>query len=64
MYLSPAAKEELTTDIATVEVQLSSTNPKPSVISECLRAIRTILENAVGSATGTGLAYKIAKYLQ
>ncbi len=64
MYLSPAAKEELTADTATIEIQLSSTNPKPSVITECLRSMRTILENAVGGAIGTGLAYEIAKHLQ
>lgn len=47
--LSRENNEQIRSDIATVEAQLSSPRPKSRVIAECLHSARTILENASGT---------------
>lgn len=61
--LSPAAKGQLTVDIGTVEVQLSSPNPRSSIITECLQSMKTILENAAGSLLASGFVVEVNKFL-
>ena len=63
LKLTPAAHNQLSVDIGTIEVQLSSPNPKSSIITECLQSVRTILENAAGSLIASGLAVEVGKYL-
>ncbi len=40
---------ELVADVQTIKAQLSGSNPKPSIIRESLRSIRTVLEGAASS---------------
>jgi hypothetical protein len=49
------AKEELVTDIQTVELQLNSSKPKDKIIKEGLASIRNILEGIGGSLIASGL---------
>ena len=57
--LDHARRSELLADVHTIEPQLSSSNPKKSIISEGLLSIRNILEGAVGSMIATGLLTQI-----
>ena len=50
--LTQDAKEELTSEIATLQAQVSSPNPKKGIVKESLLSIKNILEAAGGSATG------------
>lgn len=63
LKLSEAAKSQLYADTGTVEVQLASPNPKPSIIMESLHSLKTILENAAGSAAAAVLLPHIVKLL-
>lgn len=49
--LTKEAKEELTSEIATLKAQVSSPNPKKGIVKESLLSIKNILEAAGGSAT-------------
>lgn len=46
-------RDEVEADLATVEAQLASPNPKPGVVRECLTSVRSVLEGAVGSGLAT-----------
>jgi hypothetical protein len=61
--LSAAAKAQLDADLSTVETQLSSPSPKPSIVIECLTSAKSILESAVGSLIASGLGARIAGIL-
>jgi hypothetical protein len=61
--LSDEAKDELRSDVQTIEPQLSSLRPKLPIVGECLRSMRTILEGATGNATAIFLVHEITKYL-
>ena len=61
--LDPETSNQLYSDVGTIEVQINSPAPKPSIITESLLSIKAILENAVGGALGAGIIYEIAKYL-
>lgn len=50
--LEPSKKSEIESDVATIDAQLSSPNPKSGIVKESLTSIRTILEGASGSAAG------------
>ena len=63
LRLSDAARTQLQADVRTVEVQLESPNPKPSIIIESLHSLRTIMENAAGSVIASALLPKIIKML-
>jgi hypothetical protein len=56
-------KNELYSDIGTMEVQAKSPNPKPSIIVACLTSIRTILTTAATSVAVTSLLAEIRRYL-
>lgn len=46
---------EAQADIATIRAQLDSPRPKPEIIRQSLRSVRTILEGATGSLAASGL---------
>jgi hypothetical protein len=50
-------------DIATIETQLSSPQPKVEIIKESLRSIRNIAEGIVGSMAASGIIAGIARLL-
>ena len=52
-------KSELQVDIQTIELQISSSKPKATIITECLDSIKRILECAAGGAIASGLLSKI-----
>lgn len=55
-------KEELTSELATVEAQVASPRPKYGIIEESLSSIRNILEGAGGGAAGQAL-FELGKLL-
>jgi len=57
--LPATQRESLGADVATAEAQLSSPNAKPSIIGECLRSIRSVLEQAAGSLLAAGIIARI-----
>lgn len=48
-------KKEIEADVQSIKSQLRSPNPKPSIVKECLRSIRSILEQAAGSVIAGGI---------
>jgi hypothetical protein len=58
--LSGSQNKELHSDIQTAESQLSSSNPKFSIINECLRSVSNILE---GVATATPIVSRILQLI-
>jgi hypothetical protein len=61
--ISKAHEDELAAEIATVEAQLTSPNPKPSIITESLGTIRGFLGGTAVGAAGNLLATEISKLL-
>lgn len=61
--LNAEDEEELKTDVSTLELQLSSKNPKPSVVRECWISVRGILEKAAGSLLAAGILHEISRFL-
>jgi len=61
--LAVPEKDELASEIRTVEAQLDSPKPKTHVITESLRSIRHILEHATGAALAHGLIGEIVRLL-
>jgi hypothetical protein len=59
LHLSSEDGSELKSDIATLEVQITSSRPKPGVLRECLMSIQRILESAAGEI----LAQELLRYL-
>jgi hypothetical protein len=55
LNLSDDSNKEIDADIKSVESQLNSPSPKPSIIKECFASIRTILEGAAGNAVAVYL---------
>ncbi|MFS8931745.1 hypothetical protein [Cupriavidus taiwanensis] len=59
----------LEADLSTIEAQAKAPEPKPVILQESLRSVRSILENAAGSVLGTvlpqipGVVSQIAKLL-
>lgn len=60
--LEQARKNEVASDLATIESQLDSPKPKQTIIKESLRSIRSILEGATGGAVAQ-LLIEIGKLL-
>ncbi|MCJ8271134.1 MAG: hypothetical protein MJK04_17250 [Psychrosphaera sp.] len=59
LNLKQSAKDEVYADIDTVEAQLSSPSPKPVIVNESLKSIRSVLEGISGSVLATGLLYSV-----
>ena len=58
LELEPQQKSDLQAEIQTIDAQISSSEPKYTVITECLGTIRRILEGVAGSAIASGLLSK------
>jgi hypothetical protein len=63
LELDQLSKDQLVSDVATIEAQIASPVPKRSIITECLSSARTILEIAAGDVAAVALVHEIAKYL-
>ncbi len=61
--LDQPRKDQLASDVATIEAQIASPAPKKSIIAECLSSARAILEIAAGDVAAAGILHGIAKYL-
>ena len=61
LNVSDESKKELSSEIQTLEIQRQSPRPKNIIISESLKTIRTILENAAGSVAGNALTHIIGQ---
>jgi hypothetical protein len=57
-------RQQINTDIATVEVQIGSSRPSLSIIRECLGSMKNIVEDAAGSLLASGILLHFQKYLQ
>ncbi|MGL5667513.1 MAG: hypothetical protein ACRDD9_15435, partial [Shewanella sp.] len=58
--LDQDSKDELDTEIATIELQLASPKPKKSIITESLKSTRNILEGITGSIIATALLTQLS----
>lgn len=56
-------KADIQTEIQTIELQMSSSKPKSTIIKECLISIKRILENAIGSMVASDILSKIVALL-
>ena len=63
LSLQPQQRSELEAEIVTIETQISSPKPKSTIIAECLKSIRNILEGAASGIIAYGLLNKIASLL-
>lgn len=63
LSLQPQQRSELEVEIITIETQMSSPKPKSTIIAECLKSIRNILEGAASGIIASGLLNKIASLL-
>ena len=63
LSLQPQQKLELEAEIITIETQMSSPKPKSTIIAECLKSIRNILEGVASGMIASGLLNKIASLL-
>jgi AbiTii len=61
--LQPQERELLVADAKSIEGQLISPKPKHTVIDECLKSIKNILEGCAGSLAATTLLKGIAAFL-
>ncbi len=61
--LMPDAKQTLSEDMDTIDIQLKSKNPKSLIVRESLKSARTILEGAVGSVGGALLQSHLHRLL-
>ena len=61
--LPEAKRGELTAELLTLSAQIASPAPKLSIVKECLRSSRAILEGAAGGALGSGLITMLSALL-
>ena len=61
--LSSQDREQVNIDIGTIEVHMNSSRPNPTIISECLNSLKTILENAAGGIIASGVFLQLQRYL-
>lgn len=61
--LDDEVQRELGAETDTLASQMKSPKPKPAIVRESLRSIRTILEGAAGGAAGQGLVMALTKLL-
>lgn len=64
LKLQPGPKQQLSADLKSVEAQLTAPEPKTSVIRECLRSARNILEGCAGSMVAHELLQSLAQLLR
>jgi len=63
LNLPEQSRDEAQAEIATVRAQLASPKPKPAIIGESLRSIRTILEGAAGNILASALLARVLQLL-
>lgn len=63
LKLTNEQTQTINTDLATIELQLNSSSPKNSIMSECWISVRSILENAAGNAAAAALLYELAQHI-
>lgn len=56
--------KEAMAEINTVATQVSSPKPKNSIIQECLKTLRNILEGTAGSIVATGLLNQLSQFIK
>jgi hypothetical protein len=61
--LSPESHDQINIDIGTVEIQINSQRPSPSIIGECLASMKAILENAAGGILASAILLRLQQYL-
>jgi hypothetical protein len=62
LTLDQLSKDELVSDVATLEARIASPVPKQSIIAACLISARATLEIAAGDIVAVALIHQIAKY--
>jgi len=60
---SNTSKQDLNSEISTIEAQLSSTKPKKNIFFECLKSIKTIFEGVSGNVIAQGILSQIGTIL-
>ena len=60
--LSEHNRAQIAIDIGTVELQVNSVHPNPTIIQACMQSVRTILENAAGALAASGVLAAIRHY--
>lgn len=63
LQLEQNQKEELNAEVVTIESQLSSPKPKPVIVKESLKSIRSVLEGVTGSLIASGLVAQLTALL-
>jgi len=61
--LTTDARDEVVADIATIEAQAKSPKPRFAIIRETMHSIRSVVEQAAGSAVGAGLVAELTRLL-
>ncbi len=64
LELSKDKRAEVEADLETIESQIKSPRPKPSVIKECLVSLRAILEGVVGNVVAALLMQQIGTLIK
>ncbi len=59
LNLEPEKRRDLTADIHTIEAQMTSSQPKTTVLAPCLDSIQEILKGKAGSACASKLLMKL-----
>ena len=59
LNLEPEKRRDLTADIHTIEAQMTSSQPKTTVLASCLDSIQEILKGKAGSACASKLLMKL-----
>ncbi|CAM5198987.1 AbiTii domain-containing protein [Alishewanella longhuensis] len=63
LQLNSTEKAELCAEIATIENQIASPKPKPVIVRESLKTVRSLLEGIAGSMIASGLLTQLAAFL-
>jgi hypothetical protein len=63
LELEPDKHQEAESEITTIQSQLTSPNPKPSIIKESLKSLRVILEGVAAGVLATGFLQVITNLL-
>ncbi|WP_431023939.1 hypothetical protein [Halomonas sp. H5] len=63
LELPEAKREEFEAELATLSAQVASPAPKLSIVKECLRSSRAILEGAAGGTMASGLVSMLSALL-
>jgi hypothetical protein len=61
--LTSEQEQIINTDLATAEMQLSSSHPKKTITDECWSSVRSILEKAAGSLVAAPLLYELTRLM-